>query len=140
MSMLASQMKWLAYTLEKFEEGNYRALGLYDENRLAAFTMVEYGSFKNYGKQFKMEANEAYLTNMYTFEDYRGQNLAPYLRYQCYKQLQQEGKNQFYSITQYFNKSSLKFKAKLGAQHHELWLHLGLFNKFKRTFLLKRYK
>lgn len=136
---LADSIKWVAPAIPKYEAGNYRVIGLFQGSSLAAFTMAQFDHFEFKGKRFKLKSNEAYLENMYTFEDYRGKNLAPYLRYQCYLFLLEEGKNQFYSITQYFNKSSLKFKAKLKAEHLVLWLHIGLFKRFRRNFLLKKY-
>ncbi|MEJ2162824.1 MAG: hypothetical protein P8X60_05745, partial [Robiginitalea sp.] len=98
------------------------------------------GSFFYRGKEFKLNSNEAYLENMYTFEAFRGKNLAPYLRYQCYNLLAAEGKTQCYSISNYFNNSSLRFKQKLNAQHLELWLHMGLLKRFRGNFLLKTYQ
>ena len=53
--------------------------------------------------------------------------------------LAEQGKTTCYSITQTFNRSSRKFKSKLNATHRELWLQLGLFKKYRRSFLLKRY-
>jgi hypothetical protein len=76
---------------------------------------------------------------MYTFEAYRGKNLAPYLRYHSYKLLEDQGIDKLYSISAYFNKSSLKFKQKLNAQHLQLLLHVGLFKRFHWNYTLKTY-
>jgi len=54
--------------------------------------------------------------------------------------LEEENKQICYSITQYFNTSSLKFKAKLNARHFELWLFIGFFKRFKRNFRIKKYQ
>ncbi|MGA9239506.1 hypothetical protein, partial [Robiginitalea sp.] len=62
------------------------------------------------------------------------------LRYQGYKLLKSKGKARCLSITQCFNTSSLKFKAKLNAQHSELWLHIGFFKKTAWNFRLKEYR
>ncbi|MGB5403363.1 MAG: hypothetical protein WBN13_05260, partial [Robiginitalea sp.] len=97
-------------------------------------------SFAFRGNRIALAENEAYLENMYTYEDYRGQSLAPYLRYQGYELLKSDGKTRCLSITQYFNTSSQKFKAKLNAEHSELWLNIGLFNKITWNFRLKKYR
>jgi hypothetical protein len=50
-----------------------------------------------------------------------------------------DGKTTCFSITQAFNKSSRRFKAKLHAVSLELWLQLGLFKKDRQNYLLKEY-
>lgn len=125
--------------LEGMENGQ-KCIGLRRVNdKIAAFMMIETQAF-NYKKRIiNLKDNEAYLLGMYTFEDFRGMNLAPYLRYKSYKLLMDEGRDRLYSITAYFNKSSLKFKSKLGARHLSLQIYIGFFNKFERNFVLKRY-
>ena len=132
-------MSWINPIVKVWNDSNSKAFGLYRESELAAFMMARSNYFVFKGKHFPLDSNESYLENMYTLENFRGRNLAPYLRYQCYKLLAAEGKTVCYSITQYFNKSSLKFKSKLNVQHVELWLHLGLFKKIKWNFLIKKY-
>ena len=119
------------YQVIRCQMGNYGGGGFKDA--------AQAGFPKNHWPQPNAFDDEAYLENMYTYENFRGKNLAPYLRYQCYKMLAGEGKNVCYSMTQCFNTSSRKFKAKLGARHRELYLHIGLFKRFRRTVLLRRY-
>ena len=136
---LFEQLHWRTDILQKELPEEYKVVGLFRGNDLAALMMIRFREFHCGAKVFRLQENEAYLENMYTYENFRGRNLAPYLRYQCYKILAESGINTCYSITQCFNSSSRKFKAKLGAQHRKLYLHIGLFNKFRKTFLLKRY-
>jgi GNAT superfamily N-acetyltransferase len=124
-------LSWNLDDLKERQNSKYGGYGLYRKDELAAFTMVRFESFNFRGKEFILKSHEAYLENMYTFEAFRGKNLAPYLRYKCYQLLASEGKTRCYSITNTFNKSSLRFKQKLNAKHLELWLHLGLFNRFQ---------
>ena len=91
-------------------------------------------------KTFRLKDNEAYLLNMWTFHAYRGKNLAPYLRHQSYRLLEKQGRTEKYSITQYFNKSSIKFKNKLNSKHLKLYLSIALFKKFYWNFCIKEYK
>lgn len=65
---------------------------------------------------FRLKEDEAYLNFMYTYNEFRGQNLAPYLRYHCYKMLEKENKLKLYSISEYFNKPAINFKEKLKAK------------------------
>lgn len=136
---LYQNLHWNTAELLDRLQSDYQAVGLFRQNVLTAFMLMRYESFSFRGNRINLSEDEAYLENMYTYEDYRGRNLAPYLRYQGYKMLAGAGKVRCFSITQYFNKSSQKFKAKLNAEHSEFWLHLGLFNKFKWNLLLKRY-
>ncbi len=133
-------LSWNTEELKKVLASDHYSFGLYRNDQIAAlmFACINQYTFKN--QQFVLGANEAYLGNMYTYEHFRGKNLAPYLRYKCYEMLAKEGKTTCYSITQYFNTSSLKFKAKLGVQHQALYLHLGLFKRLGRTFKLRTYK
>lgn len=109
------------------------------EGEIACYTFIELKDFVFNGRSFKLKPNEAYLLNMWTFHNYRGKNLAPYLRYQAYRLLEERGINIKYSISQYFNKSSIKFKKKLNSKHHYLCLSIVFFKKIKWNFTLKRY-
>ncbi|RKN81319.1 hypothetical protein [Ulvibacterium marinum] len=114
-------------------------MGLMHHKKCAAFMFVELNDFVFKKKAFKLANNEAYLLNMWTFNTFRGRNLAPYLRYQCYLLLAEMGRSSTFSITAYFNKSSIRFKEKLHAQNLWLCLHIGFFKKLHWNFMLKRY-
>ena len=124
---------------DNFEKGQ-SCLALTHENKIAAYMFIETKDFEFRHKLFKLKKDEVYLLNMYTFESFRGQNCAPYLRYKSYQLLKDQGINNIYSITAYFNKSSIKFKRKLSAINLKLYLSIELFHVFSRTFLLKTFK
>jgi hypothetical protein len=115
-------------------------IGLEHNREIAAYTFVELNDFEVNGRKFKLKPNEAYLLNMWTFHAYRGKNLAPYLRYQTYQLLKEQGRDVKYSITDYFNKSSIKFKKKLNSKNLYLYLSIVLFRKYKWNFTLKKYE
>ena len=121
-----------------FKRGNL-CIGVKHNKEIAAFMFIELNDFVESHKKFSIKENEAYLYYMYTSETYRGKNLAPYLRYKSYELLSDMGREFKYSITDYFNKSSLKFKNKLNAKHLKLYLHLHLFKKYNKHLLLKSY-
>lgn len=114
-------------------------VGLEYEGEIACYTFIELNDFEIKKQSFKLKPNEAYLLNMWTFQKHRGKNLAPYLRYQTYRILEERGVNTKYSITQYFNKSSIKFKNKLNSKNHYLYLSIVLFKKYMWNFTLKKY-
>ncbi|MCL6265778.1 GNAT family N-acetyltransferase [Flagellimonas myxillae] len=124
--------------IQSFDNGS-KVIGLKSKNEFAAFTCVEYNDFFFRKKEFELKRNEAYLLNMYTFQSFRGKNLAPYLRFQVYKMLREEGIQNIYSVTDYLNKSSIKFKRKLGARPLKLYGSIIFLKKFHRTFKLKQY-
>lgn len=132
-------LNWNPDDLRERLNSRYGGIGLYRGDQLAAITMMRFDSFDFQGKRFELGPQEAYLENMYTFERFRGMNLAAYVRYQSYRMLADEGITRCYSITQCFNRSSLKFKAKLNARHLEKWLHIGLFKKYSWNLQIKRY-
>ncbi|TXN35555.1 hypothetical protein FVB32_13325 [Flagellimonas hymeniacidonis] len=124
--------------IERFDNG-LKCIGLKHSGDITAFMSIEYNGFNYRKKQFKLELNEAYLLNMYTYQSYRGKNLAPYLRYHSYQLLKKEGVENIYSITDYFNKSSQKFKEKLNARPLTLYFAILLFKKYHRTIKIKDY-
>ncbi|MBN1223658.1 MAG: GNAT family N-acetyltransferase [Candidatus Aminicenantes bacterium] len=124
--------------IQRYEKGSM-CLALKHKGEIAAFTWcnLEYLEFKKIRQ--KLRENEAYLFDMRTFKTYRGKNLAPYLRYQLYKHLNQKGKSDFYSITAMLNTSSHKFKKKLGAKRDKLYVYICLFGKLYLNIPLKTY-
>ncbi len=86
-----------------------------------------------------LKSNEAYLWNMYTMESFRGMNLAPYLRYKSYEVLKGMGRDQLYSISEYFNTPAVKFKQKLNAKRIRLGLYVKLFKKYHWDLTLRSY-
>lgn len=124
--------------LNVFNNGQL-CVGLLHNNGYAAYMFIELNDFIFKNKTFKLADNEAYLLNMWTFDGYRGKNLAPYLRYQCYLLLKEMGRDMVFSVSAYFNKSSIRFKKKLNAKNLKLYLYVGLFKKYHWNFLLKEY-
>lgn len=132
-------LRWDTSELKERLKSDFHGVGLYRGKDLAAIMMMRFESFSFKGNRIRLSQNEAYLENMYTFDNFRGRNLAPYLRYQCYKMLAEQGKDVCYSVTQYFNKSSRRFKEKLNARHKGFWLQIGLFKRYRYTILLRSY-
>ena len=91
-------------------------------------------------RAYKIGDDQAYIYNLYTFEAHRGKNLAPYLRFQLYKTLEEKGIKEIFSITSYFNKSSLRSNKKLRIRRESLNLYVGLFKKYHWNYVLKTYE
>lgn len=125
--------------IQNFKKGQL-CIALECNNSIAAFNFAELNDFNFNKRQFKLKQNEVYLLNMWTFHEFRGRNLAPYLRYMSYQLLKKQGREIKYSISNYFNKSSIKFKNKLNAKHLKLYLSIVLFKKVYWNFKLKDFK
>ena len=137
---LYETLGWNTKELKATFELPHQCIGLYKGEDLAALMVIQLQHFIIKGKRFDLKENEAYLENMYTYESFRGKNIAPYLRYHSYKILYEMGRPVCYSVTAYFNTSSLNFKKKLNTKHLKLYLHLCFFRRFRKNFLLKTYK
>lgn len=121
-------------------EQGQQCIGLrYHTGAVAAFMMIETNAVTYKHRTVHLGEHEAYLLGMYTFEAFRGKNLAPFLRYKSYEFLREQGRTRLYSITAYFNKSSLKFKKKLGVRHLSLRMYIGLFKKLRWNFRIRTY-
>ncbi|MFM1878452.1 MAG: hypothetical protein RLZZ241_1318 [Bacteroidota bacterium] len=134
------KMRWHTGELNTILALEHFSFVLYKQEQVAAFMMAWVNQYCYKTKLFKLESHQAYLDSMFTFDEFRGKNLAPYLRYKCYELLTEKGYTEYLSITQYFNYSSLKYKAKINAKYKGLYLYMGFFNRFRRIITLKTYK
>ena len=114
-------------------------IGLKNNDEIAAYMFIKCKPFTFRKRDFNLIPTESYLHSMYTFEDYRGKNIAPYLRYHSYKYLEKENITTYYSISEYFNKSTIKFKEKLNSKPKKLYLTIVLFKKWHANFTVKSY-
>jgi GNAT superfamily N-acetyltransferase len=126
------------YVIDHFEKGD-TCLGLKKEGRIAAFSWFSLEETGALLYPAKLEQNEAYLFDMYVLQEFRGNNLAPILRYKNYEVLRDMGRDTFYSITECYNKPSRRFKEKLGAEFVFFGVYVRLFRKRVFRRVLKRY-
>jgi len=118
-------------------------IGAFVGDTLAAYTWSRcdhMGRLRGRIQLHQLASDEAYLFDMYVDKDFRGMSLAPLLRQHCYQYHSDKGVNHFYSITVYFNRSSRRFKAKLGAREFELRIAVGFWSLMNADFLLRRYQ
>jgi len=106
------------------------------DGQLIGYTWFNFSECNSILYKFPLKDNEAYLFDAYVLMDYRGKKIAPYIRYQCYKELKKLNKTTLYSISDLLNKQSINFKKKLNAKFLSLGLYVCLFNKlkFRRQF------
>lgn len=114
-------------------------LGIKKSAEICVYTFIKHVPFSIRGRTFNLKPSEGYVHHTYTFEDFRGLNLAPYLRYQCYSFLKDKGVDTYYSISEYFNKPTLRYKQKLQVKPLKLYLSVVLFKKWQFNYTLKSY-
>ena len=107
----------------------YRCHGIFHDAQLAGYT---WSSFTDvpiptaHRVLFDLKEDEGYLRDMFIAPAYRGARLAPWLRAQVLQALRAEGRPTCYSLTLVGNRSSRRFKARLGAREMQwrVYLHL----------------
>jgi hypothetical protein len=124
--------------LQRLRE-NKKCFGVKYGHKVVAYTWCDLAECHHPGNQFPLKHNEAYLFDAFTSREFRGRDIAPYMRYQCYKELAKIGRHRLYSVTSRFNTSARRFKQKLGAHSLELCLFVHLLKKWHFHIRLKKY-
>ncbi|MFC1493689.1 hypothetical protein ACFL6W_00250 [Thermodesulfobacteriota bacterium] len=114
--------------------------GIKKGRALAAFTWCDLTECHSPMYPFPLKNNEAYLFDTYTMPSFRGEGIAPYIRYQQYVELAKMGRTRLYSVSGSFNIPAIRFKQKLNARLCKLILYFQVLNKYKLRLVLKRYK
>ena len=114
-------------------------VGLKKEDEIIGFLFIRRNPYYFRKRFYTLGENERFFDYVYVYETYRGQGIAPYLRYQCYKLLEKEDVHTFYSIIEYFNYSAIKYQKKFNAKRLELCVSIILFKKWTWNLTLKTY-
>lgn len=105
-------------------------LGIFFDGQLAGYTWAGLQQLPipaSFGEAlFGLDSDEAYLFDIYVAPPYRGMRLAGLLRSRLQHDLARLGRHRFYSITLAFNRSSRRFKSRLGARELELRIFVRL--------------
>jgi len=120
-------------------KGGSSCLVVKKDGKLIGYTWFNLSECNSNLYKFSLKANESYLFDAYVLMDYRGKKIAPYIRYQCYKELKKLNKTILYSISDLFNNQSISFKKKLNAKFVLLVLYINLFNKVKFSRQIKKF-
>ena len=100
---------------ERFDHGDVCIAAWY-ERKIVAFSWANLREISFLPYRLLLLDNEAYLYDAYTTIDFRGKRIADILRYHLYVELAKHGRDTLYSVSQRFNPSAIRFKAKLGAK------------------------
>ena len=115
-----------------------KCFGLKHHSDIVAYMWCDFSRCESW-ISFSLKPKEVYLFDARSFNLYRGNNLAPFLRDQLYKELRKIGCDKFYSVSDAFNTPAINFKRKLGAKNLKLFMHIRLFKKIQKNILLKEY-
>jgi len=127
-------------TLRAWLDSGKRCFAVWDNDKLIATMWCDFDEYNFAPNYRQLAADEVYLYAAYSDPSYRGQNIAPKMRLQCYAALRELGCSRFYSYTQYFNVAARRFKLKLGARNEELRFYYCLFGRWSNTVTLRTYQ
>lgn len=106
---------------------------------IAGYTWADLNEINDAACRAPLAEDEAYLYDAFVAEAHRGRALAPHLRYCCYQVLRSQGREHFYSVSDYFNTPAIRFKLKLGAEVARVGLQVELFGRGPWHWILRRY-
>jgi GNAT superfamily N-acetyltransferase len=128
-------------TADEFErrlgEG-HRCFGLRLEGELVGYCWMDPQRCSYPGEGFTLADDAAYAYDIYTAPAQRGRNCAPLLNGLFSERLAAEGIRTIYSTIDYYNRPSLRFAAKIGAQRLRLNVYVSLFGLLRRSFCLRQ--
>lgn len=110
-------------------------IGVRHQGRIIGFTWCNLSECRiEKHRLFDLRADEASLFDAYAVEEYRGRDLAPWMRYRCYEEMAKLGRHRCYSVTIIFNTPAIRFKEKLGAEVIGKGLYLDLLARSQLHF------
>ncbi len=127
-----------ARILARFAAGN-RCFAIWDGDSIPAATWCDFDVVSHQPAHRALDPHEVYLFDAFVSPAARGRNLAPIMRAACYDACRELGRTTMLSFTDYFNESSHRFKAKLGARRLHVALQVTLLHRWRHTFILWRY-
>jgi hypothetical protein len=133
------EFKYSIRDRKTFIDDNCLCYALVQDDEIMSVMWCNLKEINNLLLTIPLKQDEAYLCGMKTHTKYKGLSLAPYLRYKVYQSLSEMGRLKLYSLTEYLNKSSKRFKEKLEARHIMLYIHVQLSHVFDKRFALKKY-
>jgi hypothetical protein len=117
-------------------------MGVKCDGKIAAYCWNNLKNCKQnpFGLNFNFPENKVYNFGMRTLKRYKGNGLAPCLKYHNYKYLLQKGKEKYFGFIMYSNVQSIKFHRKLHAKKSGIYLNIRLFGKYNQNFKIKHFK
>jgi hypothetical protein len=114
--------------------------GLTYRDEIVAYMWCSFRECRSRLANFPLRNDEVYLFQAVTFDEYRGNNFAPFLRSRLYEHLRKLGRTNIFSITEALNHPAVRFKEKLRAERVMLGVYFCLFNRLKWNVTLRHYR
>lgn len=123
--------------LQQFRLGR-RCFALRHQGRIVAASWCDMQEINFTPLRRRLEHHEAYLYRTETLYDYRGRDVAVFLRSKVYDLLLADDIGVLYSYTDYFNHPAVRFKEKIGARVLFIGFHVRLFGSIWKNWILTR--
>jgi GNAT superfamily N-acetyltransferase len=108
--------------------------------RIAGYAWADLVEVNDSVCDYPLGPGDAYLYDAFVVPEFRGRDLATYMRVESYKYLRRLGRHTYYSITECFNTPSLKFKKKLNVEILRVYLHVKIGRREIGQWLLRDYE
>lgn len=128
------------YVNELAADPHIKGYALKKDGKVACFMWCNLAVCQSPQLRRSLGEHEAYLFDMNTIHAFRGKGLAPFLRHQCIEAVKLLGKHKCYSISDFFNTPSIRFKQKMNPNilsGAELYLYIKLLNRWSRCWRLR---
>lgn len=104
-------------------------IALYHNNQLAAFNWANLEKCVHEPYTFDLDPDAAYIYDAFTLHGHRGKDLLPFLRCETYKFLKSIHRHRYFSVSEFFNKPSIRFKKKLQSNFDKLFVTVSFDRK-----------
>jgi ribosomal protein S18 acetylase RimI-like enzyme len=137
---IAECSEWasLANIQARVDKGHFCVVLKHGE-KIAGYTWADLNEVNDATCNYELKPGEAYLYDAFVVPEYRGGALAPLLRIECYKHLQEAGMHTFYSVSDYVDTPAIRFKQKLNAEFLKLYLQIKIGDRELGHWRLKDY-
>ena len=118
--------------MDRMDQG-MQCLGAWSDDQPIAFCWCSPTGCHLTGCTLRLVSGEACILDTYTQMEFRGRGVGTALRYELMKRFSEDGIVRFYSVSNRYNASSLRMKAKLGARVVYSGTSLQLLGRWCRT-------
>ena len=140
MSNVARCEDWLSETmlLDRLQRGR-KCFALKHRGRIVSYLWCDFETINAPCYKMTLKNDEVHIYNVYTLPEYRGKGLASFMRYQCYKALNEKGIEKYYSHCDAFNTPSMRYKEKMKVPIQKLGFYCALGDKYSWNWIIKEY-
>lgn len=125
-----------ALLLDRLERG-LTCFAIKHRNQIVAYIWCAFDIIDDPVYQTTLNEKEVHLYDLWTRPEFRGNEVAYFMTYQCIMALENEGIETFYTVVDCCNTPSLRFHKKLNMRIVRLGLHVSLANRYSWNYTLR---